>query len=346
MAINYPSTLDTITQFPQPAGTSALTSPDHAALHTNTSILGTVIENLLGTTLGTNILNPGIKNASDQLFALNSGGTANQTIVKGTANNMTMGSQAATGGTLSAVTLSGQGTWNGTVANTSLINGGTYGTVVLNVFNGWANANETGTMLGTLSANGIITGTLQVAATASNKYDKGDKLNFTQGGTNMYAYVYSIPTGTTLLITGGTDYAPGTTAITNLQYSKAQSPNGFPGTFNYTANETWTGTAPTTNTKRVSQFSMQGNMVYVRFYTSYSTGGSSTQMTINQPIPSLESSSIFHDFMYGALGTADNTAFAGISAGAVVMFSNTVIQNGPYGAQANKTAYISGFYAV
>lgn len=298
------------------SGTTLLAdgSDDHSLMHREAGTILNALPTTFGSTSGTNLLR-GISAASDQILTANSGGTASQTISKGTFNNI-------------------------------LANNITIGTPTINVWNGWVQANEVGTMLGTLSANGIITGTLQVGATASNKYDKGDKINFTQGGTNMYGYVYSIPSGTTLLITGGTDYQLGTTAVTSLQYSKAQSPNGFPGTFNFNPNETYTGTAPTGNTKRVSQFSMQGNMVYTRFYASYSTAGSSTQLTINQPIPSLESASIYHDYMYGGLGTADNTMFAGIASGAVVMFSNTVIQSGPYGAQANKSAYIQGFYPV
>lgn len=348
MAFVYPSAIDT------PGGTvaqggSLLTTPDHAQDH---RVLGSAVIGI-ETFLGTNAANAGVFSgytAGQVPVAINTG-TLGTTIAKGTINNSVIGTALITGGTLQTGVVSNDTIAGGTIIsgiqNNGSLTGGTYVTPTFAVWNGWVQANETGTMLGTLSANGIITGTLQVAATASNKYDKGDKVNFTQGGTNMYGYVYSIPTGTTLLITGGTDYQYGTTAVTNLLYGKVETPNGFPGTFNYNPNETWTGTAPTGNTKRVAQFSMRGNMVYLRFYSSYGTGGSSTQMTINQPIPSLESSSIFHDWMIGGLGTQDNTAFnAGISGGLVIMFSNTIIQNGPVGAVLNRSAYINGFYAV
>lgn len=96
MAINYPSTLDTATQFGKPTGSNFLAGTDasgidHAGVHDNLSILGTALENILGTTPGTNLFNPGIKTASDQVLGMNSGGTLNQTITKGTINNALLG---------------------------------------------------------------------------------------------------------------------------------------------------------------------------------------------------------------------------------------------------------------
>lgn len=134
MAINYPSALDGTTQFPQPSGTSLLTSPDHALVHTNISILGTVLENMLGVNPGTNLLR-GVSGASDQLFALNTGGTANQTITKGTVNNGIFGTPTITGGQMAGSANLAAGTLsspqiNGTITSAGTVNGLIFGVTI------------------------------------------------------------------------------------------------------------------------------------------------------------------------------------------------------------------------
>ena len=77
----YPSTIDAPTN---PSGTSLLTSPDHAGLHTTINTAVVAIENVLGTTLGTSVL----KNFTAGQFParVNSGGTIVQTLTGGTIN--------------------------------------------------------------------------------------------------------------------------------------------------------------------------------------------------------------------------------------------------------------------
>lgn len=139
---------------------------DHSLAHRQIGSQINQLPTVFGSSPGTNILNPGIKNASDQLFALNSGGTANQIITKGTANNMTMGSQSATGGTFSAPTLAGQGTNNGTFS------GGMYGTATF----------QGGTIGGTPTIQGtVIAGTNITDAAVIERKMKMDIL----GGTTL-----------------------------------------------------------------------------------------------------------------------------------------------------------------
>jgi hypothetical protein len=76
--------------------------------------------------------------------------------------------------------------------------------------------------------------TITVPAGAESIYDKGDRVRLKQGA----GYKYFNVVGTTdalLTITGGSDYALTTDAITDNYYSKWASPNAFPTAFNYAA---------------------------------------------------------------------------------------------------------------
>ncbi len=245
-------------------GGSFLATNDHAQDHRQ---IGSVINaqvTVWGTTAGTNLLR-GISAASDVLLTANSGGTVSQTFNKGTANNFTLGSASSTGGTFNNPVIGTMNALGGTANNLTL------GTPLLNVWNGWVQANETWTMLGTIG----ILGTLQVPATANQKYDKGDRINFVQGGTTMYAAVTSIPSGTTLIITGGTSYLFGTTAITSPQYSKMVNPNGYPPAFGWTptypvssGGMTFNGTA-----LNMAMFSFIGGQIFYELEAIGTTSG-------------------------------------------------------------------------
>lgn len=76
----YPSSIDAPTN---PSGTSLLTSPDHAGLHTSTNTSVVAIETVLGTTAGTSVL----KNMASGDFAARK-------------NNETLGSPNINGGTI------------------------------------------------------------------------------------------------------------------------------------------------------------------------------------------------------------------------------------------------------
>lgn len=94
MATSYPSGLDTLTN---PAGTSLLTSPDHAGQHSNANDAIEAIESTLGTTAGTAVL----RNFTSGNFAarVNSSNVFQHTL-QGTLNNSIIGTPSLTGGTL------------------------------------------------------------------------------------------------------------------------------------------------------------------------------------------------------------------------------------------------------
>lgn len=293
---SYPST---IASYTNPGGGSALISPDHALMHTSENNEIVAIETTLGTNAGTGVI--GAFTAGD-LAVRHRGGTF-QTVMFGTVNltgqgtnsgtqaNGVYGTAQITGGTstnqtINAPTIGTQNATGGTIASAAF-NGGTAGTITLNVFNGWIQANETWTMLGTAAQVGTIT----VAAVAG-KYDTGQKVAFVQGGTQMYAVISGTISGTSFTITGGADYTFGTTAITIPQYSQAAQPQGFPAFFNYT--ETWQGFSGAPSGGAVF-FSVNGRQV--TYYVERSTVGTSNAnlTAVSLPITST-SSTINVDF--------------------------------------------------
>lgn len=109
----YPSAIQTFTD---PSGTSLLTSPDHAALHTDSNDTLEALQSTVGTTAGTNVLKdfaagnfPARMNTSNVLQQAISGtvsGLANFT--SGTISGILLGTSQITGGTVTNAVLPGQ----------------------------------------------------------------------------------------------------------------------------------------------------------------------------------------------------------------------------------------------
>ena len=133
----YPST---ITTFTDPTGSSLLTSPDHAVLHTDINDTLEAVQTTVGTTAGTNVLKDF---AAGQFPArVNTGGTIIQALVGGTINNSIYGTPAITGGTATSTTL------NANIIGTPAITGGTQTAPVI-VTNSFGSAVYSGTAAGT-----------------------------------------------------------------------------------------------------------------------------------------------------------------------------------------------------
>lgn len=139
----YPSSID---NFTDPSGTSLITSPDHAGLHTSVNDAINIIETTLGTTSATAALknitvgkfalagsadtfqkgtiNTSAFNSGTIGTALLIGGTVGTALVQGgTANNVVMGSPAITGGTItSSLRILGSALYTGTAGNTVTLN--------------------------------------------------------------------------------------------------------------------------------------------------------------------------------------------------------------------------------
>jgi len=103
---------------------------------------------------------------------------------------------------------------------------------------GWIPISETLTYA---SAN-----TITVASGAAERYQKGDKIKFTQHSAQKYGYIVSV-TDTVLTFTGGSQWAVENTAtypITSVSISRAENPKGFPSYFPFgIASWSTTGTA-------------------------------------------------------------------------------------------------------
>lgn len=132
------------------------------------------------------------------------------------------------------------------------------------VFDGWVGVTDSWTYA---SAT-----TVTVPSDATAKYSVGDKVKFVQTSTK-YFYITAVAS-TTLTLYGGSDYTVANAAISSINYSKAATPLGFPGGFNFTPTWTSSGTAPAIgNGTFTGYFSMSGKKVYLRFKF---VGGSTT----------------------------------------------------------------------
>lgn len=158
MAISYPSGIDAPSVFGTPAGTSSITSPDHAASHKDLATAMGTVEAIIGTTSGTAIG----KNITVGKFAVSDNG--------GTFNNGILGTPRITGGTAS-----------GWIVGTSTIQGGTANLLTLGtptVVGGSIAISGTTVPLtigaGLIPTVGTVTdtvaGTITVNAQASNIY--------------------------------------------------------------------------------------------------------------------------------------------------------------------------------
>lgn len=111
--------------------------------------------------------------------------------------------------------------------------------------------------------------TITVPSGAADKYAKGDKIRFKQGGGYKYFYVVTVA-DTLLTVTGGSDYTVATpAAITDIYYSHVVSPIGFPQWFNYTPS--LSGITVGSGTL-VARFSLVGMTCNVQILFTYGSG--------------------------------------------------------------------------
>ena len=146
-----------------------------------------------------------------------------------------------------------------------------------NLLAGWLLLAASGTRVGNTS--------FTVSGDVTDQIAVGDKLKITDT-TTKYLYVtaatYEAP-NTTITVTGGTDYVVDGNP-TNIYYSKATSPVGFPGWFAYNPNATGFASL-TTETGRFSVIGRTVTFTIVISGTSNSSG-----FTVHAPITSSEAS--------------------------------------------------------
>ncbi len=257
----YPTVLDTFTV--PVSGTTLTNNPsfDHAAFHNQLGSAVGTIEHILGTNNGTNLslgtpsitggkfdyLNDtagthvavlsvvgagvnywqiGGNTTTNPVQAFAVGADSNvgmQFTAKGTGAVQFFGTTIAlTGSTVNVITTGGIN-----LLGADVVTSGTF--LPGGVWDGWVAANETWT---------YKSGTqFTVAADVTGKYDVGDKIYCSQGGTIEYFYVTATPAvasgTTTMTILGDSGTPLVNSAITVNYYSKVLTPHGFPNYFAY-----------------------------------------------------------------------------------------------------------------
>jgi hypothetical protein len=133
--------------------------------------------------------------------------------------------------------------------------------------------------------------------TRTAEFSKGTKIRIKQSGTYKYFYVksYATATGTTLQLTGGSNYTVANVAIQELSYSHMETPTGFPEWFDFTP--VWT--AATTNPVLgagtiVGQFKLQGSFLTYQFRLACGSGTTfgSGNYSFSLPVPPLNDGDI------------------------------------------------------
>lgn len=132
--------------------------------------------------------------------------------------------------------------------------------------------------------------TFTVSGDVTATFAKGTKIKLTQT-TVKYFYVVSSSYGapnTTVTVTGGSDYSLADAAITSPFYSYADTPQGFPHWFAYTA-ALVAGAGSFTEASATGRFAIRGRSVFQRNTISIVTNGTassyfsvSTALTVAQ----------------------------------------------------------------
>jgi hypothetical protein len=139
--------------------------------------------------------------------------------------------------------------------------------------------------------------TINVPTDATILYSVGDKIRFKQGGAYKYFYICTVA-ATLLTVTGGSDYTVANATITDVYYSKASSPVGFPQYFNY---------APTgisaTNVTHTGRFCIVGRRCLVDYIAVFSGGITFTTMP-TLPVPVSASMVVYATISFAAVGNA------------------------------------------
>jgi hypothetical protein len=121
--------------------------------------------------------------------------------------------------------------------------------------------------------------TLTVSATEAASMSVGTKLQLTQT-TVKYFYVTGV-SGTTITVTGGSDYTLASAAITSPSWSNATSPVGFPTWFTYSATFAGFSVNPT---GVFSRFKIEGRSCTVAHYETAAGTSNATTFTISLPV--------------------------------------------------------------
>lgn len=140
---------------------------------------------------------------------------------------------------------------------------------------GWSPADETWTYA---SAS-----TITIPSGGASRYQKGDKIKFTQT-TVKYGVIVAVA-DTLLTIAVNTDYTVANAAISAIYVSREASPFGYPTWFNFSPAVTWVGgTLPTNPSGTKAMFAIQGTMLTFSVYIGYTAGTNNTSVSMTLPV--------------------------------------------------------------
>lgn len=119
----------------------------------------------------------------------------------------------------------------------------------------------------------VSASTFTVPAADAARMSVGTKIWLTQT-TSKYFYVTGI-SGTTITVTGGSDYTVANAAITAPYFSNAATPQGFPGGLNYTPSNTNITIGTGGSAENAGRFYMVGSKTFFAIKIKLGTSGQS-----------------------------------------------------------------------
>lgn len=163
--------------------------------------------------------------------------------------------------------------------------------------------------------------TMTVPAADAALMRKGTKILLTQT-TDKYFYVVGV-SGTTITLSGGSDYSLANAAITSPKFSNFSTPEGFPTWFNWAPTYTGFSSVPSTI---VAQFQIIGDTCLINVTSNNGTSNANT-FTISLPITSATISNMAWRVMIasvdnGTAGTGSDYGTVGSNATAVTLAHN------------------------
>lgn len=131
------------------------------------------------------------------------------------------------------------------------------------------------------------TNTINVPSGAALIFNKGDKIKITQSG-NINFFNVVLVADALLTVIGGSDYTVANSAISDIYYSKAESPIGFPERFSFTPTITaQSGTF--TSVSASGDFRIFGGVAWVKELIAITTNGSAAGYAIaTLPVNAIE----------------------------------------------------------
>lgn len=174
----------------------------------------------------------------------------------------------------------------------------------------------------TYSAANQITVTSGDAANMS----VGTRVSLVQSSTTKYFYVIA-KTGTTITLTGGSDYTLANAAITSPQYSNEATPPGFPLWMNYTPSSV---TGFSTNPTATYRFHITGRICTVTTRRSADGTSNATGFTVSAPVAA--ANPVTYQWTAPCTGTNNGVALTAPGLVQILNNSSTINVYGNYAA--------------